>query len=78
MEQFSDVRIDRDELLRYLGYHGQTLDKSFAEMLAVCEKAAMECITPRVAAGTFSIAFVKGAKFDQDKLLIRFGGKNNE
>lgn len=44
---FSDLKIDRDEVLRYLGHNGQKLDDNMIKLIDECRKEIVNIISPR-------------------------------
>ena len=42
-----DLEINKDEVLRYLGYKGQTIDDNILNMIEECRREIKEIITPR-------------------------------
>ncbi len=46
---------DREEILRYLGYHGQKIDPQTAELLDTCIESMSDSVKPRFCYRVFSI-----------------------
>lgn len=57
MESFSDIRPNKKEILRYLGYRNQPLDTEFLSLLKECTDTVEAFFQPRFVYNTFPLEF---------------------
>lgn len=69
---FSNLKIDRDEVLRYLGYHGQVINEDMMNLIDECRKEVVHIISPRF---TYSYRDVEesqeGVKVEGTNLILK-------
>ena len=67
-----DLEINREEVLRYLGYKGQDIDENMASIIEECREEIKKVITPRVIYTYKNIKPNKeGVEVDTTNLILR-------
>ncbi|WP_294153193.1 vitamin B12 dependent-methionine synthase activation domain-containing protein [uncultured Clostridium sp.] len=66
-----ELKIDRQEVLRYLGYRGQEIDHNMTEMIDECRKEVQNVILPRAVYEYKKISSTdKGIEIDGTNLIL--------
>lgn len=66
-----ELKIDRQEVLRYLGYRGQKIDHNINEMIDVCRKEVQDVISPRAVYEYRKISSTdRGIEIDGTNLIL--------
>ncbi|WP_294401374.1 vitamin B12 dependent-methionine synthase activation domain-containing protein [uncultured Clostridium sp.] len=66
-----ELKIDRQEVLRYLGYRGQEIDNNMTEMIDGCRKEVQNVILPRAVYEYKKISSTdKGIEIDGTNLIL--------
>lgn len=66
-----ELKIDRREVLRYLGYKGQKIDDNMSEMIDLCRAEVKNIIVPRTVYEYVNICTTeKGVEIEQTNLIL--------